>query len=144
MTLGRENDALSSSHPGPSSLNSPSGCTPGYPSPSGQPRPTMWHPIIPARRRGRWGKGCSAAWIPATDVTTMGFWIVQELLLKRRLKRRIRFKSQSCSSSSSQFTSVCLTASFFAGRRRRHHLADDSGIPISNYKQDLGSIRAAW
>lgn len=23
----------------------------------------------------------------------------------------------------------------------RHHLADDSGIPISNYKQDFGSIR---
>lgn len=25
-----------------------------------------------------------------------------------------------------------------------HHLADDSGIPISNYKQDFGSIRVAW
>lgn len=83
MTLGRGNDAPSSSHPGPSSLNSPSGSAPGYPSPSGQPRPTMWHPIIPGGRRGCLGGGrvaALAAWIPATDVTTMGFRIVRELL----------------------------------------------------------------
>lgn len=86
MTLGRENDALSSSHPGPSSLNSPSGSTPGYPSPSGQPRPTMWHPIIPARRRPAVGAGEGAAAPPGSQPQMSQQWASgssEELLLKK-------------------------------------------------------------
>lgn len=57
-----------------------------------------------------------------------------------KMQKNMKESNNCCASS---FLRCCLSVSCLVGMLW-HHLADDSGIPISNYKQDFSSISAAW
>lgn len=136
MTPGRENDASSSSHPEPSPRDSQVRQHSRYLSPSVQPRSSMWL-STPCRAQ--------TAWTEATDVRQRAFrffsssvFVCVQCNCSQSLV--VAFYSQNVQSPSfSPRLSVCLQ--IICSALSWHHLADDSGIPISNYKQDLGSIR---
>lgn len=110
-----------------------------YLSPSVQPQPSMWLSIP------RWAR---VAWTEATDVRQRPFRFWSRTQLQFRTDSKCAAQSEShkwlLRRPLSLWLGLPLSPPLFGRAPSWHHLADDSGIPISNYKQDFCSIRGVW